>query len=282
VNHIDITSSDGVKLPLSWYPAKIPQWTLLFLPALGIQCRMYETLAKILAASGCSACLMEQRGHGRSPIRASRTVNWGYDDYLEKDIPATLRWIQQQETASNTPMILAGHSLGGHLSSIYSGQHPGQVDGVAHVACGSPYYADFSMPFSLGIRLLCHIQPVFRVFSGYFPGSLVGFAGRESLQLMRDWRDWASTGRLDYGQHRNLHDDVANFTGPVLAISMAGDKYSSKKAEQTALQVFTRARISQLRIGDESTGDMPGHFAWARKPERVSQAILEWLGREFV
>ena len=112
------------------------------------------------------------------------------------------------------------------------------------------------------------------------PAEKLGFAGRESLQLMRDWRCWATTGRLDYGSHKDLHDSVARFSGKVLAISMAGDKYSSRPAEQRALAPFSGAQISQLRIGNDASDDHPGHFAWAKKPRRTSEAILDWLDQE--
>ncbi len=280
MKQFEITSGDGVTLPLSWFPAQQSRWTLLFLPALGIQCRMYNAMAEALSAAGCSVCLLEQRGHGRSPLRASRSVNWGYDHYLQHDIPAALQWIEQHPEAFGRPLVLGGHSLGGHLSSIIAGQHPERMQGVLHIACGSPYYRDFGPKTAHLVRFLCALIPLFRLVPGYFPGERLGFAGRESLQLMRDWRHWALNGTLDFGAHRGLQDAVANFTGALLAISMAGDELSSAKAEQRAIAGFTSARRTEVRLGSDEPGKRLGHFGWAKPPDAAAQAILHWLEAE--
>ena len=278
MKQFEVTSGDGIALPLSWFPAERSQWTLLFLPALGIQCRMYNAMAEALAAAGCSVLLMEQRGHGRSPLRASRSVNWGYDHYLEYDIPAALDWLEAQPECSNRPLVMGGHSLGGHLSSIFAGQHPKRLQGVLHVACGSPYHADFEPKYARLIKFLCHVITLFQVFPGYFPGERLGFAGRESLQLMRDWRYWALNGNLDYGPHHGLEAAIGNFTGALLAISMAGDQLSTPKAEQRAIAAFTSARRNEVRLGsDVPVGNQPGHFDWAKAPEAVVTTIQGWL-----
>lgn len=281
MKQFEIAAGDGVVLPLSWFPAEKSRWSLLFLPALGIQYRMYDQMATALAAAGCSVLLMEQRGHGRSPLRASRSVNWGYDDYLQYDLPTALDWMTAQPEAFNRPVIMGGHSLGGQLSSIFSGQHPERLQGVLHVACGSPYHADYEPPKSRLIKTLCRIIPLLRYVPGYFPGTRLGFAGRESLQLMRDWRDWAMSGSLDYGSHRGLQAAIAAYQGALLAVSMDGDEFSCLKAEQTAITGFTSAKICQVRLGKDEPGKRLGHFGWARPPDAVVQAVLGWLQTEF-
>jgi predicted alpha/beta hydrolase len=277
MNQLEIPSPDGTKIPLSWFQANEPHWSLLFLPALGIQCRMYEQLAQSLSAAGCSVLLMEQRGHGRSTLRASRTVNWGYDQYLHNDIPASLAWLEAQQERSGRPLLMGGHSLGGHLSSIFCGQHPERLQGVLHVACGFPYPDDFDSSTSRLIRLLCHLVPLFSVLPGYFPGNRLGFAGRESLQVMNDWRDWARGGTLDYGRHQGLQEAISQFTGALLAVSMDGDEFSSPRAEQRSIAGFTAARKTEVRLGRNGNGKGLGHFGWARPPDQVAAAILHWL-----
>lgn len=281
MKQFEVTSGDGVSLPLSWFPAEESLWTLLFLPALGIQCRMYNAMAKALSAAGCSVCLMEQRGHGRSPLRASRSVNWGFDHYLQYDMPAALQWMAGQPENVDRPLIMGGHSLGGHLSSIFAGQHPERLQGVLHVACGSPYYRDFGPATSRLIRFLFRLISVFQLFPGYFPGNRLGFAGRESLQLMRDWRDWAQTGRLDYGSHQGLHAAIANFMGALLAISMEGDELSSPQAEQRAIAPFTSASGTEVRLGADEPGKKLSHFGWTKPPDAAVEAILYWLQDAF-
>lgn len=281
MEHLELSSGDGVALPLSWFPAQQGRWTLLFLPALGIQCRMYNAMAEALAAAGCSVCLMEQRGHGRSPLRASRSVNWGCDEYLQHDIPAALQWVEAQPETQGGPRVLGGHSLGGHLSSIFAGQHPQRMQGILHIACGSPYYADYGAARSRLIRFLCHLVSATRIFPGYLPGETLGFAGRESLQLMRDWRYWALNGTLDYGPHHGLQAAIAEFTGALLAISMADDELSTERAEKRAIAGFTAARHTEVRLGPSEPGQRLGHFGWTKPPDAVVAEVLKWLQEEF-
>ncbi len=292
---INLSAGDGVGLPLSWFPAQPSHWSLLFLPALGIQCRMYEAMATALATAGCSVCLLEQRGHGRSTLRANRSANWGFDHYLQYDLPVAMDWMRSQPESTARPIIMGGHSLGGHLSSIFSGQHPDRLQGVLQVACGAPYAGDFMAPKSHLIKTLCRIIPLLKLVPGYFPGSRLGFAGRESLQLMLDWRDWALHGTLNYGPHQGLQYAITAYRGAVLAVSVEGDEFSSLKAEQRAIAGFSSARVSQVRLGkvrvgsetdreallDHEPAESLGHFGWARKPDAAVHAILHWLQEEF-
>ena len=273
-----IDASDGVRIPLTWFPADPARYACLFLPALGIQARLYHQLAIGLAASGCSVCLLEQRGHGESPLRASRAVEFGMTDFLEKDIPAALSWLRAQ--APGLPVLMGGHSLGGNLSTLYAGEPAAGLSGLIHVACGSPYHGDFPPRQSRLIRLLCTAIPLLRVFPGYFPGEVMGFAGRESLQLMRDWRDWALTGTLDYGGRIGLAERAGSFRGPVISIAIENDDFSSAAARERALAPLRSARITRLTLGAAEQGEYLGHFKWARRPDGVVRALADWMQRE--
>jgi len=268
-------ASDGVRIPLTWFPASQPRWVCLFLPALGIQAKLYNTLAAALAANGCSVCLLEQRGHGESPLRASRSVQFGIADYLEKDIPAALAWVRSQ--APGLPVLLGGHSLGGHLSTMYCGREGAEIVAVFHVACGFPYHGDFPPRSSRLIRLLCLLIPWFRIVPGYFPGQLVGFAGRESLKLMFDWRDWARTGSFDFGGRKRVVEAAEWFTGPVMSIAIENDDFSSEPARARALVPFRSARVNRLTLGRAEQGEYLGHFSWARQPDGVVRALKAWM-----
>jgi len=278
VKKLFIQASDGVQIPLTWFAAQEPQAVFLMLPALGIQARLYEKLGQTLANQSCSVCLMEQRGHGLSPLRPGRANQFGVADFLEKDIPATLDWLQQE--APGQALLLGGHSLGGHLSSIYSNEHPQAVQGVVHLACGFPYHGDFPPREARLIRRLCRIIPWFRLFPGYFPGKRIGFAGNESMKLMNNWRGWASCGSFDFDDRSISAGPQASFSGPVLSISFENDNFSSEAAVDRALSLFDRPRISKVVLGPAEQGEYLGHSKWARQPDGVANAVLDWMQKE--
>jgi len=270
-----VTADDGTVIPLTWFHAAAPCAVFVFLPALGIQSKLYCRLAGALAERGITTCLMEQRGHGASDIRIGRGTRFGVADFVDKDIPAILDEVESR--VPGLPVILGGHSLGGHLSTIYAGMRPERLSGIAHIACGFPYHRDF--PGSRGrlIKTLCLVIPLAGAITGFFPGKQIGFAGRESITLMQDWRGWAMTGRFDYGGRTGVAQTVSRFAGPVLSVSFEKDEFSSPEAVDRALSPFSRADVTRVVLGEAEQGDCLGHFGWAREPAGVVSCLADWI-----
>lgn len=272
---VRVHADDGTAVPLYWHPSPTPRWQLLLLPALGIQARLYRGLAQSLANRSVSVAIMEQRGHGESPLRAGYRCRYGLDDILDRDMPAALGWLAEQ--APGCPLALGGHSLGGHLSTLYAGQHPDAVQAILHLACGFPYIDSFPPAQQRQLRLLSRLIPLFALAPGYYPGERLGFGGRESIVLMRQWRDWALTGRFDFRGRTGMAEAVADYRGPVHSIQFAEDAFAPDAAVLHALSPFRNARISRVAISREVLGEQLGHTRWARVPEPVAAGISAWL-----
>jgi predicted alpha/beta hydrolase len=277
MERLEIKAPDGVGIPLTWYPAETPGQVLLMLPALGVESRLYDRLAARLAELGCSVCLAEQRGQGRSALRPSRQVTISCWDCLDLDIPSCLDWLE--EKAPGLPLLLGGHSLGGHLSTLYSGIEPERISGVVHIACTFPFYRDYPPVKSWQIRLLCLFVLLFRVFPGYFPGAIIGFAGRESSLMMMQWRHWALSGNYDFDPQRPLSQAVKAYKGPVISIALEDDNYTSDAGIQRALSLFSAEQVSQVKLGPDEQGEFLGHFRWAKQPDGVANALADWMNR---
>ena len=280
MQELEIRSSDGTGIPLTWFEADTTRCALLLLPALGIQSKLYNRLGEQLAGEGCSVCLMEQRGHGRSNLRPARGTRYCLADILEQDIPAALDWMQERTV--DAPLLLGGHSLGGHLSTVYSGREPGRLAGVVHLACAFPYYRDYQRSQARMIRLMCSLLPLFSVIPGYYPGQVLGFGGRESIQLMKQWSEWALTGDFDFGGRRGLAQAVDAYRGPVISVAFAKDEFSNEATVQRALSPFTSARITRVQLGEDEQGAHLGHSSWARQPDGVARAVMDWLDTEAI
>jgi len=266
-------------IPLTWFPANRARTALLLLPALGIQARLYYKLAQGLAVRGCSVCLMEQRGHGRSALRPGYRSNYNLGDILDQDMPAAMDWLAT--LSPGLPLLLGGHSLGGHLSTLYTGRHAAQLAGVIHLACAFPYHGSYDAKQARRVKTLYRLMPLFALFPGYFPGDRMGFGGRESLGLMRQWCEWARTGSFDFGGHVGLAKQVAAFDGPVISIAFERDNFASEAAITRALSPFVNARITRQVLGAAEQDDFLGHVAWAKEPSGVIAALDVWLSTEF-
>ena len=108
---------DGHRFDLLLVPAADSRLTALFCPALGVSARHYLPLAQQLATHGITVALHEWRGHGSSSLRAGRRTDWGFEQQLLSDLPASLGALADAGHPADT---LAGRSLGGQLAVAWS------------------------------------------------------------------------------------------------------------------------------------------------------------------
>ncbi|KZX58975.1 hypothetical protein A3709_15555 [Halioglobus sp. HI00S01] len=268
--------ADGSDIPLLWFPSDGEGQCLLLLPALGIQAKLYRTLASQLSAAGHPVAIMEQRGHGTSSLRPDYRCRYSLDDMLDYDIPAALEWLEQQ--CPGRPLVMGGHSLGGHLTTIYAACNPRQLAGVVHLACAFPYCDDFPAAQRRLLKFLCAVIPVFKFIPGYYPGDLLGFGSRESTAMMAQWRQWALSGDFNYDKHTDLATRGA-YTGPVLALEFERDGFTTEAALMRARMPFQQDRITRIRLGEAEQGDYLGHTQWARQPDGARLSIVDWLAK---
>jgi predicted alpha/beta hydrolase len=269
--------SAGIRVPVFWHPASGElRGNLLLMPALGMQARYYTPLAEALAAQGLNVALMEQRGHGESPLRASRRNNFGFAEVLSDDIPALLRELRQR--TGNQPLYLMGHSLGGHYATISAGLLGSEVDGVILVACGSPWRGAFGGRMRRRLMLLCRLIPVLGATLGYYPGHRLGFGGREAHRLMADWAQLCRTNTYAArGLDEDLEAGIANYGGRVLAIRLADDDYAPQASVAAVTRKFQSAALSEHLIDAHTLGAPADHMRWVRRPRAVVERIIDWL-----
>lgn len=271
-----LPTRSGYRLPLTWYAAEAPRASLVLMAALGVAARFYQPLAQALCEAGCHVALVEQRGHGGSALRPSRQQDFGFREAIEEDIPVVLAALQQW--APTLPVVLMGHSLGGHYAAITAGRLPQQVAGVVVCACASPWLGAFRGRIHWQIRLLCALIPLCNRLLGYYPGDRLGFGGREARTLMADWRDLALTNRYRArGSAEDYDQGIAGYSGPLLSIRLADDVFGPEAGMAAVTDKFARAAVSKVVIDASELGDRADHFRWARSPAAIVAAISHWL-----
>ena len=273
-----VKSTDGVEVPLRYAGSPNPRWALLFMPALGIRASLYDRFAVDLANNGVACLVLEQRGHGDSPLRASRAVNWSFDDQLEQDIPAAVA--ELRSLTGRLPLVVGGHSIGGHFATVLAGRQPTLMDGLLHVACGFPYHRDYPGRQGALLRRLLGLLPLLAVVPGYYPGQRLGFGGRESLRFMRDWATWARSGSFDFADRTGVAEAVAAYRGPVLSITLDADRFVTDKSHRRALSPLVNADVEEVVLTEAEQGKHRGHASWAKEPRGVTTATLAWLRRK--
>lgn len=245
----------------------------LILPALGIRAAYYDRFAQALAARGLRALSADFPGHGQSPLRAGRGADWGYADLVE--VHAAAIAAAGRARFPEAPLVWVGHSLGGQVALLRAGRAPEEAAAVVAIASGSAHHACWSGPRRLSMRLAPGVCAALTWPLGYFPGHRVGFGGRESRSLIRDWARAARSGAYRWGDFDG-EAALARWRGPTLAIPLAGDAWAPRSAmahtlDKTAAEVVWRPWEEPAP---------PDHNRWPQMPEPPASIVAAWLEGE--
>lgn len=271
---IPLATDDGHHYTLiARIPSK-PVGSLLWLPALGVAARHYLPLADALAARGIAVFLQEMRGNGSSDQRASRKVDWGYNQILTRDI-STSHVAMVQHT--DTPMrIIGGHSIGAQFAACYAGLHPDAFQQLWLVASGSPYWRCFAAPKRYVFPFAFQFVPWVADWRGAFPGRALGFGGDEARGLMRDWaRVGLSNHYAAAGMQVDLESAMAGVTADTHAVLLAQDWFAPRRSMQALLDKLPRSRHELATLDQSALGTRADHFAWMKQPGAVINALLQ-------
>lgn len=271
VQHADAATAD---LLLN-VPAQ-PRAGLLWLPALGVPARHYESLATSLAAQGIAVARHEWRGLGSSNRRASRRHDWNYRELLA-DVAASLD--AAQAAMPTLRWYIGGHSLGSQFATMSFALRPDALDGLIVVAGGSPHWRNFPTPQRWLIRALYTLAPLIARGNGHFPGRRLGFGGNEARSVIRDW---AATGRSGRYAPRAVDVDIeaafASRAGPVLGVWLDQDWFTPRASFDALLAKLPKASVvEKILSGTDFDGIRADHFAWMKQSNAVAAAISTWL-----
>ncbi|SFL34240.1 alpha/beta hydrolase family protein [Streptomyces pini] len=272
-----ITTPDGARLTVRALSRQEPQApVVVLLPAMGMSARNYTPLARALHAQGLTVVTTDLRGHGESLPRPRRGVRFGYREIVEQDIGAVLREVQA--AFPEAPRLLLGHSLGGQLGLVHCGVFQPPVAGVVLVASGSAWYRCFGPLEGVRRLLLGQLCAVGAMVLGHWPGERLGFAGRESARLIRDWARQVRTGRYRVrGGCADYERMLRTVRMPVLAVDVEGDDLAPPRAVDHLCAKTPHAdvvRWSLTRAG--ASGKPLGHFRWIRHHTGLVERIAAW------
>jgi len=282
-------AAHGASAPLAFWPAAPARGgaagdtspAALVLPALGVPAGAYRRLAEALAGHGTPTGVAEWRGGGASPVRAARGVDWGYLDLLRHEVQGGIAALRTR--LPQRPVVIVGHSLGGHLGLMARAVASPGLAGVLTVASGTPTLRFFTPRLRRLLRVVLATHRVSGPLLGYFPGHRVGFGGRQSRTLMDEWALLARVGRFEI-QGRNLLEPQSEAARriPVHSLSLPQDTYAPRAATAHLLQL---AGVGEQHI-ERFEGPGPlGHFDWLKEPQalaaRMHAAMAAW-GRDMV
>lgn len=273
---ISVRANDGHQFTAQFFDAADAKAPLFIVcPAMGVQGRYYKGFAEALNASGYQAVTFDLRGQGTSSLRASKKVNWGYQDLVSQDWPALLRAVRAQRPEA--PVYFWGHSQGGHISSLFLAANPSAASGLILIASGLVYFRGWPFPQNLKLLAQTQIIRAAAVGLGYFPGEKMGFGGLQAKNEMVDWSNNALFGSFKLlNSSVDYEAKLKQVAVPVYAFSLEGDDYAPPGAVRGLAKKMPAARYIHL-----TTQDLPApcldHMRWARTPEPVISRVLREL-----
>lgn len=277
---VEVEASDGHRFRALLFKAAAPDApVLMFMPALGVKARYYTPLGKAFAAAGVSFATFDWRGIDSSSVRASRRVDFGYRHLLEDDLPAARAAIRARWPSGR--FFAGGHSLGGQFAACHAGAHPEGVAGLVIIASGNVHWRGWQGASALRILAATQATVAISTVVGHFPGSRLGFGGREARGVMRDWASVARSGvyrargsRIDY------EAAMAALRRPVLSLGFRADSLAPVRATQRLMDKLPNCAKTVWRWSESDTdGTALNHFTWVKRPELVVPRVAEWIAR---
>lgn len=249
---------------------------MLFASAMGVEASYYEPFGRAMADQGIVLAMLDLRGHGTSSLRPGRDVDYGYREIVELDIPAACEVFRSR--CRSVPVYFGGHSLGGQLMLLHTAATRPDISGMMFVACAIPYYRNWSGGSRVYIQFGARAFPIIGTLLGYVPGDRLGFGGKESRTLMRDWSHNAKTARYEpIGSGVDYEAALASFEVDLVTVSIEGDEMAPPHAVDFTFEKVPRARGERVeaRLSEQRPG---AHMRWARDPDDVVRGLAEWLG----
>lgn len=107
-------------------PASKPQAILIISHGLASHSGVFSDIAKKMNDNHIAVYRFDQRGHGKSDGRDQIHIKSYFE--MVDDLRQVVQKAKQENP--NIPIFVMGHSMGGHITALYSTKYPQEVDGV--------------------------------------------------------------------------------------------------------------------------------------------------------
>jgi predicted alpha/beta hydrolase len=241
-------------------------------------------LAELIADAGYVTIAFDFRGHGESGPFARDGADWSYDDLVRSDLPAVVSSAKARFPA--LPLVVVGHSLGGHVALASQGTGALGADALVLIAANVwMRHLETSRRRWLAKRAVMESLALLSVRRGYLPVRRLRLgsddeAGRYIAALTRTVRQgrWTSDdGRLDYGALSS------RIRVPVATVTSDGDRLMcSPDCGERMVASLRGPRFCQRVSRSDDGSSPPDHMGLVTNGNvrEVYRRVLAWLKEE--
>ena len=276
---IEIRTSDGVSLSATVHDAEPTRGTVVMAHAMFARQSAFRWLAPMFRDRGWRVVSFDFRGHGKSPA-----TSYGYDDFVVSDLPAVIGCVR--ERAEGKPVVLVGHSLGGHVALAAQGCGLVKLDAIVLVAA-NVWIRDFEpngTVWALKRTILEGFLGTARRV-GRFPARALRMGSDdESVGYVEDLARFGLEGRWgSRDRTRDYRAALGEVDVPLYSIASAGDRINARPVcvERMVARCRGKLHIDCVTRSDDGSRP-PGHGALltterARSAFERAEAFLRGL-----
>lgn len=273
----------GAAAPLAlkvWAAPGPAQATVVIAPAMGVGQQYYAPFAQWLASQGFHVLSFDYSGMGASRQGPLAEQDSDIDGWV-KDYEAVVA--HAQGIASDLPLLLLGHSLGGQLPGLFT--EPERIKGMVAVAAGTGHWRSNVQPLR-SLLFWYAIVPWTLWRHGCFPGEAWRMVGDVPGPAMRQWRRWCLQP-LYSAASPEARQSYAQVRFPIHSLGVRDDELLGPHTVTQLLALYTNApqQLCWLSPGEHGLKHI-GHFGFFREAMRVplwplaTQALRACLGGE--
>jgi predicted alpha/beta hydrolase len=291
VESLDVRTSDGWSLRAD---VRSPQGTpagvaVLAHAAMARRSEFHRetgaSFATFLVERGWRVVAFDFRGHGDSRPSAGEGGAFTYDDYVFRDLVAVCAFAREQASAGG-PLVVVGHSLGGHTAAAAQGVGVIDVDAIVGVASAPPFLLEHEPSLARRAAKRAAMASMLAVARrvGRFPARALRLGSDdESTASCEDYDRFARTGKW------TSRDGRVDYLGalsavriPLLEVVSEGDRFECVPVcgERFARSFGGPSDVVRVTQADDG-GPAPSHMGLmtSRRSRGSWQGIEAWMRR---
>ena len=242
------------------------------------------SFATFLVERGWRVIAFDFRGHGDSRPTAREGGSYCYDDFVSRDLAAVCEFAREQ-TVGDGPLVVVGHSLGGHAAIAAQGIGVVSADAIVGIAAAPPFLRAHEPSRSRWLVKRAALASMLAIARrvGRLPVRALRLGSDdESLACCEDFDRFARSGRWTSRDGR--HDYLAALPRvrvPVLQIVSEGDRFECVPECGERFAAACGGPREVVRVAHAGGGPPPSHMGLMTSPRSraVWEGAEQWMRR---